>query len=110
VVSHNHGRSWDILPVDTGAHLYTVSLHVSSLPLPLDLCTMHYTISHFHIPACGSDIQKTMLKVSNAQSLNNIFRKVLICILCKLIIWQLLPDSNNIEGCTMLGVRCNFNL
>jgi hypothetical protein len=47
---------------------YTVSHHVSTLSLPLDSFTKQHTISPFHIPACGSDIQKIMLEVSNAQS------------------------------------------
>jgi len=47
---------------------YTVSRHVSTLSVPLDSFTKQHTISPFHIPAYGSDIQKIILKVSNAQS------------------------------------------
>jgi hypothetical protein len=50
---------------------YTVSHHVSTLSLPLDSFTKQHTISPFHIPAYGSDIQTIMLKFSNAQSLIN---------------------------------------
>jgi hypothetical protein len=45
-----------------------VSHHVSTLSLALDSFTKQHTISPFHIPAYDSDIQKIILKISNAQS------------------------------------------